>query len=85
VGWLQSCIKSFYKAGFSRIQDTAALAVICRRQQAAVIGMDAITRTNDTHYPRVFQINFSLWCYHYFKSLKGSLAFRRDCSVEQIQ
>src|ERR1700722_14697845 len=48
VGWLESCIKSFYKAGFSPIQDAAALAVICRRQQAAVIGVNILTRTNDT-------------------------------------
>jgi hypothetical protein len=48
VGWLQSCIKGFYKAGFSPIQDTAALAVICRRQQAAVIEVEKITGMNDT-------------------------------------
>ena len=44
MGWLQSCIKGFYEAGFSPVQDTAALAVICGRQQAAVIGIETFTR-----------------------------------------
>jgi hypothetical protein len=58
VGWLQSCIKSFYKAGFSPIQDTAALTVICRRQQAAVIGMDPITERMIPNLHRRFKSSF---------------------------
>ena len=53
MGRLQSCRKkAAYKAGFSPQQDTAALAVICRRQQqAAVVDKKPITRTNDTLLP----------------------------------